>query len=83
LCKVHDLHLVSQTWQNIKWEHQLQVYVPTGVKPTETIVLWNQGGTAGPAVAVLNTSAPAASAAPATARLRSDWGRVDMARGFH
>jgi PhoPQ-activated pathogenicity-related protein len=46
---VYDLELVSQTWQGIKWEHQLQVYVPTGVKPTETIVLWNQGGKASPA----------------------------------
>ena len=45
---VYDLELVSQTWQGIKWEHQLQVYVPTGVKPTETIVLWNQGGKASP-----------------------------------
>ena len=45
---VYDLELVSQTWQTIKWEHQLQVYVPKGVKPTETIVLWNQGGKASP-----------------------------------
>jgi PhoPQ-activated pathogenicity-related protein len=45
---VYDLHLVSQTWQDIKWQHQLQVYVPKGVKPTETIVLWNQGGKASP-----------------------------------
>jgi PhoPQ-activated pathogenicity-related protein len=43
---IYDLHLVSQTWQNLKWEHQLQIYVPKGVKPTETIVLWNQGGKA-------------------------------------
>ena len=45
---VYDLHLVSQTWQKIKWEHQLQIYVPKGVKPTETIVLWNQGGKSSP-----------------------------------
>src|SRR5262245_3387969 len=45
---VYDIELVSQTWQGIKWEHQLQIYVPTGVKPTETMVLWNQGGKAGP-----------------------------------
>src|SRR5262245_14972947 len=43
---IYDLHLVSQTWQNIKWEHQLQIYVPKGVKPTETMVLYNQGGKA-------------------------------------
>jgi PhoPQ-activated pathogenicity-related protein len=49
---VYDLELVSQTWQGIKWEHQLQVYVPTGVKPTETIVLYNQGGKSSP-VAIL------------------------------
>lgn len=41
---VYDLEMVSQTWQGIKWEHQLQIYVPKGVNPTETIVLWNQGG---------------------------------------
>ena len=45
---IYDLHLVSQTWQGIKWEHPLQVYVPTGVKPTETMFLWNQGGKASP-----------------------------------
>ncbi|MBM3994598.1 MAG: hypothetical protein FJ303_10665 [Planctomycetes bacterium] len=50
---VYDLHMVSQTWQTIKWEHQLQVYVPKGVKPTETIVLWNQGGKASPTSIVL------------------------------
>jgi PhoPQ-activated pathogenicity-related protein len=50
---VYDLHLVSQTWQGIKWEHQLQVYVPTGVKPTATIVLWNQGGKASPTSIIL------------------------------
>jgi PhoPQ-activated pathogenicity-related protein len=43
---IYDLELTSQTWQGIKWEHQLQVYVPTGVKPTETILLYNQGGKA-------------------------------------
>lgn len=41
---IYDLHLVSQTWQKIKWEHPLQIYVPKGVKPTATMVLWNQGG---------------------------------------
>jgi PhoPQ-activated pathogenicity-related protein len=45
---VYDLHLVSQEWQGIRWEHQLQVYLPTGVKPTGTMFLWNQGGKASP-----------------------------------
>ncbi len=45
---VYDLHLVSQVWQGITWEHQLQVYLPKGVKPTATMFLWNQGGTASP-----------------------------------
>ncbi len=43
---VYDLHLVSQVWQGITWEHQLQVYLPKDVKPTATMFLWNQGGTA-------------------------------------
>jgi PhoPQ-activated pathogenicity-related protein len=43
---VYDLHLVSQVWQGITWEHQLQIYLPKDVKPTATMFLWNQGGTA-------------------------------------
>jgi PhoPQ-activated pathogenicity-related protein len=42
---VYNIDLVSQTWQAIKWEHKLQIFMPKGVKPTATIVLWNQGGT--------------------------------------
>jgi PhoPQ-activated pathogenicity-related protein len=45
---VYDLHLVSQVWQGIKWEHQLQVYLPKDVKPTATMFLWNQGGKSSP-----------------------------------
>src|SRR5262245_29775471 len=41
---VYDLHLVSQTWQDIRWEHALQVYVPKKVTPASTLFLWNQGG---------------------------------------
>jgi len=43
---VYDLSLVSQEWQGIVWDHQLQVYVPAGAKPASTMLLWNQGGTA-------------------------------------
>lgn len=43
---VYDLHLVSQEWQGIRWEHQLQVFLPKGVKPNGTMFLWNQGGKA-------------------------------------
>jgi len=45
---IYDLHLVSQVWQGITWEHQLQVYLPKDVKPTATMFLWNQGGKARP-----------------------------------
>ena len=42
---VYTIDLVSQTWQKIKWDHKLQVYVPKGAKPQATMPLWNQGGT--------------------------------------
>ena len=45
---VYDLHLVSQVWQKITWEHQIQVFLPKNVKPTATMFLWNQGGKSGP-----------------------------------
>jgi PhoPQ-activated pathogenicity-related protein len=43
---VYDFHLVSQVWEKIQWEHQLQVYQPKGVVPNATLLLWNQGGKA-------------------------------------
>ena len=43
---IYDLHVVSQVWQGIRWEHQVQVYQPQNVKPLATMLLWNQGGTA-------------------------------------
>ncbi len=42
---VYEIDLVSQTWQDIKWDHKIQVFVPKGAKPQATMVLWNQGGT--------------------------------------
>jgi PhoPQ-activated pathogenicity-related protein len=43
---VYDLELVSQTWHDITWKHQLQVYQPQGVEPAKTLVVWNTGGNA-------------------------------------
>src|SRR5438874_9481836 len=43
---VYDLHLVSQIWHGIPWEHQLQVYLPKDMKPGATMFLFNQGGKA-------------------------------------
>ncbi len=45
---VYTLHLVSQVWHDIPWDHDLQVYLPKGVKPTATMFLWNQGGSINP-----------------------------------
>ncbi|MBM3982018.1 MAG: hypothetical protein FJ304_17500 [Planctomycetes bacterium] len=42
---VYEIDLVSQTWHDIKWDHKLQVFLPKGVKPQATVLLWNQGGT--------------------------------------
>jgi PhoPQ-activated pathogenicity-related protein len=41
---VYTIELTSQTWQGIAWEHQLVVYVPDGVKPNDSLFLWNDGG---------------------------------------
>jgi PhoPQ-activated pathogenicity-related protein len=43
---IYDLELVSQVWQGITWKHQLQVFLPKGIKPSESMFLYNQGGTA-------------------------------------
>ncbi len=45
---VYTIALTSQTWHDIAWEHDLQVYVPKNAKPQKTMVLWNQGGKASP-----------------------------------
>ncbi len=48
--KVYTLHLVSQNWQGIKWEHHLLVLQPKNVKPTDTMLLINTGGSPGGAM---------------------------------
>lgn len=45
--KVYDIHLVSQVWQGIKWEHQLQVYEPTNLAHPDVMALLITGGSAG------------------------------------
>lgn len=45
---VYTLSLTSQTWHEVEWTHDLQVFVPKGAKVQSTMVLWNQGGTASP-----------------------------------
>ncbi len=46
--RIYDLHLVSQTWQEHKWQHQLQIYQPPGVAPNAKMFLWVTGGGARP-----------------------------------
>jgi PhoPQ-activated pathogenicity-related protein len=45
--KIYDIKLTSQTWHDIVWKHDLQVFVPAGAKPGSTLFLWNQGGKPG------------------------------------
>jgi PhoPQ-activated pathogenicity-related protein len=42
---IYEIDLISQTWQDIKWDHKLQVFVHKDAKPQTTMMLWNQGGT--------------------------------------
>jgi PhoPQ-activated pathogenicity-related protein len=46
--RVYDLHFVSQTWQGNNWQHQLQIYQPQTVAPSEMMLLWVTGGSATP-----------------------------------
>ncbi len=41
---VYDLHLVSQVWQGITWEHRLQIAVPNNPKYPDTAILLITGG---------------------------------------
>lgn len=44
--RIYDLHFVSQTWQEHKWQHQLQIYRPQGAAASSTMFLWVTGGPA-------------------------------------
>jgi PhoPQ-activated pathogenicity-related protein len=46
--RIYDLHFVSQTWQGITWEHQLQVYQPAKAAPNATMLLLVTGDSATP-----------------------------------
>ncbi len=44
-CDVIQITLTSQTWQGIKWDHDLVLIVPEGV-PTDRVFILNNGGKA-------------------------------------
>jgi PhoPQ-activated pathogenicity-related protein len=44
--RIYDLRFVSQSWQESRWEHQLQVYQPRGTEPNSAMFLWVTGGSA-------------------------------------
>lgn len=41
---VYDLHLVSQTWQGIPWEHRLEIFRPDRLDHPHFCGLYNTGG---------------------------------------
>ncbi|MGH9326794.1 MAG: PhoPQ-activated pathogenicity-related family protein [Terriglobia bacterium] len=41
---IYKLHLTSQVWQGIPWEHQLQVYEPKDVRFPDILLLYVTGG---------------------------------------
>ncbi len=45
--KIYDLHMVSQVWMGITWEHQIQVYEPTTVDYADLMPMLITGGDAG------------------------------------
>lgn len=44
---VHQLHLVSQTWHEILWEHALTVYEPERIDDGKHMLLFVSGGSTG------------------------------------
>ncbi|HUZ45861.1 MAG TPA: PhoPQ-activated protein PqaA family protein [Terriglobia bacterium] len=45
--RIYKLYFVSQVWEGIRWEHQLQIYEPNDVRYTNVMLLWVTGGSAG------------------------------------
>ncbi len=46
-CSITTLHLVSQTWQGIVWEHKLQIFRPENTAHPHFCALLNTGGNGG------------------------------------
>jgi PhoPQ-activated pathogenicity-related protein len=46
--KVYDLHMVSQVWEGITWQHQIQIYEPKELKYPDVMGLMITGGHASP-----------------------------------
>lgn len=42
--KMYDLHLVSQTWQGMNWEHRLWLFRPDNLEHPEFCSIYNTGG---------------------------------------
>jgi len=62
--RVYDLHLTSQVWQELKWEHRLQLFVPDQMTAPSLCTLLNTGGSGGPEDALLGLMAARASGSP-------------------
>src|SRR5262249_42152965 len=54
---VYDLHLVSQTWQGVVWEHRLQIFRPEKLSHPHFCALLNTGGNGGPEEYLLGMAA--------------------------
>ncbi len=47
-CTVYDLHMVSQTWQDIVWEHRVQIFKPEKLEHPNFCCVYNTGGNGSP-----------------------------------
>lgn len=61
---VYTLKMVSQTWQGVTWDHDLQVFLPAGTAPQRTMLVYNTGGSANAGNAALGTAIAAKVNAP-------------------
>jgi len=40
---IHTLHVRSQRWQGVVWHHEVLIYVPPGISPSRSWLLWVDG----------------------------------------